>query len=380
VETLKKEGMKINITAVESKKELRDFIKLSWKIYHQDPHWVAPLILDMKKILDKKKNPFFQHSEAELFLAHRDGEVVGRIAAIINRNHNRFHNDQVGFFGFFESIDDRRVANELLRTAESWVKARGMTALRGPMNFSTNDPCGFLSEGFDSHPVVLMTYNPPYYLNLMEGAGFQKIKELYAYYFNRDMPIPERFAEMARRTLANENIRFRTINLKDFDNEVKRVQEIYNEAWQGNWGFVPMTAAELTHMAKDLKQIVDPDIVYFAEVNGKTAGFSLSLPDYNEILKDLNGRLLPFGIFKLLLNRKKIKRIRVITLGVKTKFQKKRALAPTFYYETYTRGKKKGYALAEFSWILEDNVLMKRALEGLGAKLYKKYIIYEKPI
>jgi hypothetical protein len=372
--------MEIKIKPLESKKDLSDFIKLPWKIYRDDPNWVPPLILDMKKILDKKKNPFFQHSDAELFLAHRSGEVVGRIAAIINRNHNLYHNDKVGFFGFFESIDDHEVANALLRAAESWVEAHGMTALRGPTNFSTNDTCGFLSEGFDSHPVLLMPYNPKYYLGLMESAGFQKIKELYAYYFNRDMPIPERFAEMARRTLADESIRFRPLNLKDFENEVKRVQEIYNEAWQDNWGFVPMTEAELSHMAKDLKQIVDPDIVYFAEVNGETAGFSLSLPDYNEILKDLNGRLLPFGIFKLLLNRKKIKRIRVITLGVKTKFQKKRALAPTFYYETYTRGKNKGYALGEFSWILEDNLLMNRALEGLGAKLYKKYIIYEKPI
>ncbi|HEX9652665.1 MAG TPA: N-acetyltransferase, partial [bacterium] len=192
--------------------------------------------------------------------------------------------------------------------------------------------------------------------------------------------MPDRFKALAQKTLADESITLRTLNLRDFNNEVKRVQTIYNDAWQDNWGFVPMTAAELAHMGKDLRQIIDPDIVHFAEVNREIAGFSLALPDYNEILKDINGRLLPFGIFKLLLNRKKIKRVRVITLGVRHKFQKKRGLAPAFYYETYRRGKEKGYTLGEFSWILDDNVLMNRALESMGAKLYKKYAIYEKPV
>lgn len=372
--------MPVTITPVESKKALRDFIKLPWKIYAGDPNWVPPLIIDMKKILDKKKNPFFEHSDAELFLAQKDGETVGRIAAILNNNHNKFHNEKVGFFGFFESIDDRNVADALMMAAEKWVKARGMTHLRGPMNFSTNDPCGMLCEGFDSPPVLLMTYNPPYYPTLIENLGLIKIKDLYAYYFDHTMPMPERFKAFAKKTLDDDSITLRTINLKDFDNEVKKVQTIYNDAWQANWGFVPMTAAELAHMAKDLKPIVDPDIVFFAEVKGEIAGFSLALPDYNEILKDINGRLLPFGIFKLLLNRKKIKRVRVITLGVRQKFQKKRGLAPTFYYETYRRGTEKGYAIGEFSWILDDNVLMNRALEGLGARLYKKYAIYEKAI
>lgn len=370
----------IEIKTVRINKDLNQFIKLPWKIYHGDPNWVPPLIIDMKKMLDKKKNPFFEHSDAELFLAYNNGETVGRIAAILNNNHNQMHNEKVGFFGFFESIQDPAVSNELLRTASTWAKDKNLTHLRGPMNFSTNDSCGFLSDGFDSPPVILMPYNPKYYLELMDKFGLSKTKELYAYYFNRDMPIPERFEKLAKRTLEDESIRFRTLNLKDFRNEVETVKSIYNEAWLANWGFVPMTDAEFMHMAKDLKTIVDPDIVYFADVDGEPAGFSLSLPDYNQILKDINGRLLPFGIFKLLWNKKKINRIRVITLGVKPKYQRKRGLAPTFYYETYTRGKKKGYALAEFSWILEDNVLMNRALEGLGAKLYKKYAIYEKPL
>ncbi len=370
--------MSSTIQLVKTQTHLRDFIRLPWKIYAGNPNWVPPLIVDMKKILDKKKNPFFEHSDAQLFLAQDNGETVGRIAAIINNNHNAFHNEKIGFFGFFECIDDSNAARELFDAAAQWVKERGLTHLRGPANFSTNDPCGLLIEGFDSPPVLLMTYNPPYYINLLEGAGFKKIKELYAYSYHRDLPMPERFEALAKRTLADAHVTFRTINLKDFDNEVKRVQTIYNDAWQNNWGFVPMTEAELAHMAKELKPIVDPDIVYFAEVDGEVAGFSLALPDYNEILKDLNGRLLPFGIFKLLMNRKKIKRVRVITLGVRKKFQNKRGLAPAFYYETYRRGINKGYSLGEFSWILDDNVLMNRALEGMGATLYKKYAFYEK--
>jgi hypothetical protein len=372
--------MEIDIKPVKGKKELTEFIKLPWKIYKGDPYWVPPLISDMKKILNTKKNPFFQHSEAELFLARKDGEVVGRIAAILNNNHNKFHNEKTGFFGFFESINDTEVSKQLLQTAQSWVKQKGMTVLRGPMNFSTNDTCGFVCEGFDSSPVIMMPYNPKFYLDLVEDFGFKRVKELFAYYFDRDMPMPERFTRIAQKTHQDKSIHFRTINLKDIWNEVELIKTIYNEAWGRNWGFVPMTDAEIKHTAKELKPIADSDIIYFAEVNGEIAGFSLALPDYNQILKDINGRLFPFGLFKLLINKKKINRIRVITLGVRQKFQNKRGLAPTFYYETYTRGKKKGYSLAEFSWILEDNVLMNRALEALGAKLYKKYVIYEKSI
>lgn len=213
--------MKIDITPVKSKKELDEFIKLPWKIYKDDPYWIPPLITDMKKILNRKKNPFFQHSEAELFLARRNGEVVGRIAAILNNMHNQFHNEKTGFFGFFESINDSKVSNKLLNTAQSWVKEKGMTVLRGPMNFSTNETCGFLSEGFDASPVIMMPYNPKYYLELMENFRLKRIKELYAYYFDRDMPIPERFAAIAQKTHQDKSIQMRTINLKDIWNEVE---------------------------------------------------------------------------------------------------------------------------------------------------------------
>ncbi len=367
----------IQIKQVQSKKETMQFIKLPWKIYKDDPLWVPPLLLDMKAILDKKKNPFFRHSEAALFLARQNGEVVGRIAAIVNHNHNKFHNEKAGFFGFFESVNSEEVSNALLSTARTWVKERGMVSLRGPMNFSTNDTCGLLSEGFDSSPMIMMTYNPKYYLDLMTRAGLEKAKVLYAYSLSQDKPIPERFVKFAEKATKDESITFRNIKMKDFDKEIGTIMTIYNDAWQKNWGFVPMTDAEFKHLAKEMKAVVDPDLVFIAEINGEPAAFSLALPDFNEILKGVNGRLLPFGIFKLLLNKRKIKSLRVITLGVKQKFQKKRALAPAFYYETYTQGKNKGFEMGEFSWILEDNTLMNRAAEGLGARLYKKYTIYE---
>ncbi|MFQ5751715.1 MAG: hypothetical protein ACE5HI_06940 [bacterium] len=372
--------MHVDIKPVKTKKELKEFIRLPWKIYKNDPFWVPPLIIDMKKILNKKKNPFFQHSDAELFLAQKNGETVGRIAAILNNRHNEVHNEKIGFFGFFESVNDLEVSKALVNTTKTWAKERGLTHVRGPMNFSTNDTCGFLSEGFDSSPVIMMTYNPEYYLFLMEELGLQRIKELYAYYFDSSMPMPERFIAMTKKTLQDKTINIRTLNLKNFNNEIEIVKTIYNEAWQANWGFVPMTDAEFTHLAKALKPIVDPDIVFIAEINGESAGFSLAIPDYNQILKDIDGKLFPFGLLKLLLNKKKIKRVRVVTLGVRHKFQKKRGLAPTFYYETYTRGIEKGYSLGEFSWILEDNTLMNRALVALGAKLYKKYTIFETAI
>lgn len=372
--------MSIEITPLKTRKHLMEFIKLPWKIYRDNPYWVPPLIMDMKKILHRKKNPFFQHSETELFLAKQNGESVGRIAAILNNNHNKFHNEKTGFFGFFESINNLEVSRELLNTAQTWLKAKGMTTFRGPMNFSTNETCGLLIEGFDSSPVLMMPFNPEFYGDLMEEFGLNKIKELYAYYFDQDRPMPQRFEALAKKTHQDKTIRFRTLNLKDVWNEVDRMRNIYNEAWSENWGFVPMTDAEFNHMAKELKPIADPDIIYIAEINGEPAGFSLALPDYNQILKDVNGRLFPIGIFKLLWKKKNINRIRVITLGVKNKYQKKRGLAATFYYETYTRGKRKGYSLGEFSWILEDNVLMNRALEALGAKRYKRYAIYEKEI
>lgn len=372
--------MSIELKKVTSGKDLDSFIKLPWKIYGGDPHWVPPLLMDMKTILSEGKNPFFQHSEADLFLAIKDGEIAGRIAAILNNNHNKFHKEKIGFFGFFESVPDQEVADTLFSEARAWLQSKGMTHLRGPANFSSNDSFGLLYEGFDSSPVILMPYNPRYYLDLFERAGLKVTKVLYAYQMTKSSQIPERFVKFAEKALQDPTIKIRKLDMKHFEDEVRIVGSIYEDAWEKNWGFVPMTPEELAHMAKDLKTGIDPDLVHIAEVDGEPAGFSLVLPDFNEILKEINGRLFPFGIFKLLLNKKNIKGVRVIGLGVRQKFQKKRSLAPAFYYQTYKTGVEKGYSIGEFSWILEDNVLMNRAIEGLGASLYKKYAIYEQEL
>jgi hypothetical protein len=373
--------MSVEIRPVQSKAELKTFIKFPWQIYKNDENWVPPLILDIKTILDKRKNPFFLHSDAQPFIAFRNGKVAGRIVAIINNNHNNVHNEKTGFFGFFECFNDQEIANALFAQAEVWIKEKGMQALRGPTNLTTNDPCALLTEGFDEKPVILMTYNPQYYLDLFSNAGFKVVKGMYAYQMiEKDHPFSERFVKFANKVHEDKSITIRNINLKKFDQEVEIVFQIYNDAWQHNWGFVPLTKEEFKHMAKDLKTGIDPDIVFVAEVNGEPAAFSLALPDYNQIFKDINGRLFPFGLIKLLLNKHKISCIRVLTLGVRPKFQKKRILAPALYYETYRRGTGKGYCMGEFGWILEDNVLMNRALEGMGAKLHKKYAIYERPV
>ncbi|MFQ5792427.1 MAG: hypothetical protein ACE5JI_18310 [Acidobacteriota bacterium] len=370
----------IRIEAVTSKKEWMTFIKFPWRIYRGNPNWVPPLLLDMKKLLDPKKNPFFLHSKVDLFLARRNGEVVGRVAAILNHNHNDFHDERAVFFGFFETIPDPDVATALLEQVEDCGRKEGMSVIRGPMNFSTNDTCAFLVEGFDSPPVVMMPYNPPYYIDLVEQAGYTKAKDLYAYYMHQTTPLPPQVVEVSEKAARDEGLVIRSLNMKDFDRELERVKRIYNVAWERNWGFVPMTDEEFEHMARELKPVVDPDLVLFAEVHGEPAGFSLSLPNYNQILRKVNGRLLPFGIFRLLLERRKINGIRVLTLGVVPKFRRTRAIASSFYRRTYEVGTGKGYPWGEFSWVLEDNVLMNRALTRLGAQRYKTYRIYEKAL
>ena len=356
-----------------------EFIKLPSQIYRNDPYWVPPLIIERKEFLDRRKNPFFQHSNVIIYLAKRDSETVGRIAGIVNHNHNKFHQENVGFFGFFECVNDYAVAKALLDSVRQWLRSKRTEIMRGPANFSSNEEWGFLLEGFDSPPVIMMSYNPPYYLNFMERYGLVKAKDLYAYFIDKSLPPPERVVKMAENIKNRENIKIRNINMKDFKNEVKKIKGIYNSAWSKNWGFVPMTDEEFDHLAKSLKQIVDPHMVFIAEVEGKPAGFSLALPDFNQVLIRLNGRLFPLGILKLLWHTKiknKIDGVRIITMGVIPEFQK-RGIDTVFYAETYNVGVKRGYTWAETSWILEDNILMNRALELLGAKLYKKYRIFE---
>ena len=366
----------VTIQPVQSKKDLKKFILFPWKIYKDDPNWVPPLISDMKKMFDPKKNPFFEHAEVENFLAYKNGEPVGRISAIINHIHNEFQGEKTGFFGFFESVHDPEVAKALIDGAANWVKERGMDRLRGPMNFSTNDTCGLLIDDFKSPPVVEMTYNPPYYVELMEKAGLKKAKDLYAYFMDDSIPISPKIERISNIIKKRHNVTIRSINLKKLREELKLVKVVYNDAWSKNWGFVPLTDAEIDHIAKQLKPIVDPDLAIFAFVNGEVAGFSVSLPDFNQALIKINGRLLPFGLFKLLYYSKKIDMIRVFIMGVREKYRHL-GLDAVFYYETYMRGTGKGYHKGEFSWILEDNYKMRNTLENMGARIYKTYRIYD---
>ena len=369
-----KEGL--FIIPVKTKKELKQFILLPWKIYRNDKNWVPPLISERKDFLNPKKNPFFKHAEVNLYLAKKDNQVVGRVAGIVNHLHIQTHNEKVAFFGLFECINDYKVAKALLDTAKDWLKSKGMEKLRGPADFSSNEQWGFLLEGFDLPPVFMMPYNPKYYLEFMERYGLKKAKDLYAYRMDIDKRPPERIYKVAERVKKKENLVVRKVNLDDFENEVKKIKEIYNQAWSKNWGAIPMTDEEFAHMAKGMKKIADKDLLFIVEVDGKPAGFSLSFPNLNEALIKLNGRLFPFGLFKLLYYIKRIKSVRLITMGVSQKYQKI-GIDTIFYTETFDNGVKKGYNGGELSWVLEDNVLMNKAIQLMNAKVYKKYRIYE---
>jgi hypothetical protein len=359
------------------------FIKLPWDLYKNDKYWVAPLIFDVRNNLNPKKNPFFQHAEIEMFLAESNGKLVGRIAAIKNDNHNKFHKDKTGFFGFFETIDDEEVADLLLDTACTWCRDKGFDRIVGPVNPSTNDECGLLVDGFDSSPVIMMTYNPPHYAQKIDNFGFQKQNDLYAYYLSatviNDTKLMAKLERVAKIIKAKEGVVTRKLVMKDLANEIRRVEEIYNNAWEYNSNFFPMTTAEFDYIGKSLKAIVDPDFVIIAEVNGVPAGFSMSVPDLNQVLKKMNGRLFPFGIIKLMLGKKKIDMLRIIIMGVKHEFQK-RGIDSVFYLETIKDGNRKGIKAGEISWVLDDNMPMRQTAENLGAHIYKTYRLYNKTL
>lgn len=367
----------IKIIQVVSKKDLKSFIRFPWEIYKDDPKWVPPLLVEVKMKLDRRKNPIFEHAEMELFLALRGDRIQGRIAAIIDHRHNQFHQEKVVFFGLYESYNDLEVALSLLDTVARWGKDRGMEVLRGPMNLSMNDECAFLLEGFDRSPVVMMPYNPPYYIELMDRVGLTKAKDLYAFIMNKDHETKERVRAVLEKVRSAHSFGLRTVDMKKIYEETRKVAYIYNQAWARNWGFVPWTEKEMDFMANRLKQFADPELVIFAMHEGQEVGFAFGLPNYNEITKELNGRLLPFGFLKLLLNRRKIKGMRAVVFGVLPRFQHT-GLAYLLYDELERRAKARGYEWAETSWQLEDNEAINRFTASIGGKIYKKYRIYEK--
>lgn len=366
----------IEIQPVISRRQLQAFVKFPWKVYQNDRLWVPPLIGQQKAYFNPQKNPFYDHSQVQLFLALRNGRIAGRIASVVNHNHNEFHQEKVGFFGFFECLNDYAVAEKLLDEAKAWLLQRGMETMRGPANFSSNDEWGMLVDGFDSSPMLMMTYNPRHYLYFMDRYGLAKAKDLYAYRMFTKDGISDRLRRMAEKIQQREGLNIRPLNLKDFASELERVRVVYNQAWSKNWGFVPMTEREFDYLAKNLKPLVVPELVLMAEVNGEPAGFSLTLPDYNQALKRINGRLFPFGLIKLWWCSRKIDCVRILVMGVVPKYQR-RGIDALFYIKTFDAGAARGVKWGEMSWILEDNEMMKRALETMGAKVYKTYRIYE---
>jgi len=315
-----------------------------------------------------------------LFLARKGEKIVGRIAGIIDRHYVEYHQENTGFFGFYESMDDIGMTEALLSKVRDWLKERGMEKMAGPMNPSTNDECGLLIDGFDASPCLMMPYNPRYYPPLLEGCGLKKAMDLYAYRLEQSSFLLDRLVRITERVLKRDpQLRVRPIDLPHFDQELKIVKELYNEVWSRNWGFAPLTEAEIDDLAKNLRPLVVPDLILFAYIGEEPIGFSVSLPDFNVVLKHLNGKIGLLGGLKFLYYSRRIHTIRVMLLGVKQAFQKK-GVEGLLYAETFKRGIRKGYTGAECSWVLEGNLLMQHGLEAMGGKRYKTYRIYEAPV
>jgi len=363
------------VRAVRSRRDLGRFLRLPWRIYDGNPHWVAPLLVERRAFLDRRKNAFFGHSDAELFLAERGGEAVGRIAAIENRRHLETYADGTGFFGFFECVDDREVAQALVARAADWLRGRGLRRLRGPMSFTINDECGLLVDAFDRPPVLLMSYNPPYYRKLLEGAGFVKSQDLFAYRMDVPERVPERLAAAAA-AVAARGIVVRKLDFARFDEEVEKVHRIHSQAWAENWGAVPLTVAEMRALAAELKPLADRDLVFLAEEAGEPVGVSVTVPDIHQALKLAHGRLLPFGLVRILWARRRIDAVRVLIMGV-LPGHRFRGVDAAMYARTMEEARRKGYRWGEMSWVLESNPVMCRIVERLGGERYKTYRIYD---
>ncbi len=374
----------ITVSPVESRRDLRDFIHLPWHLYKGNPNWIAPLFLTENERFDPRRNAFYQHSQVQLFLARKDGRVVGRISAQVDGEHVRYWNENVGFFGFFEAEDDPAIAEALLTAAESWLRERGMGRIRGPLNFSVNGEVGLLAWGFDDPPLPLMPYTQPYYLPLLESAGYSKVKDLLAWRW-QSQPVPPGLPfKMVQDLRARTDVKVRRARIKDFRQEYETVLRLYNDAWSENWGFVPATQAEADEIAKQLRLIVDPAIVPIVEVDGVPAAMALAIPNYYWAQQPLNGHLFPFGWLRFLW-RLKVRRPRsgrLLLLGVGKDFRTRQYAGLTYLLcdEIYRAAVERRYEWAEFSWTLEDNGLINSVIKKVGANHYKTYRIYEKPL
>ena len=375
--------MAVDVRPVRSRGDLMRFIKLPWRLYRNEPNWVPPLLSERRRHLDRSKNPFFEHAEAEYFLASRDGEPVGRISAHVDHRLNDVQQNAWGQFGFFECEDDPEAAGALLGAAERWLRERDRDRMVGPFDFTTNHECGVLVEGHELKPQILEFWHHPYYERLLEGYGLTKAMDLLKWelYIQqaraRVLPV---ILELAEQLEPEHGIRIRHMRRRDFEAEVRRFMEIYNIAWERNWGFVPLTDNELRHYAKEMKPILDENWAMIAErEDGEVVGVALTLPDYNEVLAHLNGRLLPFGWLKALRERRWISTVRVFALGVKPEYQHT-GVAAALYVEHFEMAEKTPQTGGEMGWILESNEAMNRAMEGMGGWLVKRYRVYQRPL
>jgi GNAT superfamily N-acetyltransferase len=365
----------IPVTTLPQRKQ---FLELPWQIYRDDPNWIPPLRTYQREMVNYRRQAFYDDAEIQTFLALRDGEPCGRVAAILNHAHNRYHREQRGFFGFFESIDSHAVASSLLDAARAWLAERGIHAVRGPANPSLNYECGLLIDGFDSPPFFMMTYNPPYYPRLIEDYGFRKVQDMYAFWGHIDMlsSIDEKLSYVTDEAKRRFKITLRSLNKRHFRQDVERFLDVYNRSLVATWGFVPLSKNEIRQLAGTLRHLIVPELTYFAEVEGRTVGVVFGLLDYNPRIKQIDGRLLPLGFLRLLRNRREIKRIRVISTNVLPEYQRwgvglvlLSGLVPSILNW--------GIEEAEFSWVLESNTLSYGSLKKGGAKVTKTYRIYD---
>ncbi|MCC5940281.1 MAG: GNAT family N-acetyltransferase [Balneolaceae bacterium] len=377
---MKKKPNTHQITFVTTKDEKKSFVHFPYNHYKDDQFWVAPLLIEQKKLLNPEKNPFFNNAEIAFFNATLNDKPAGRIAAIIDHRYNRYHNTKTGFFGFFESVDKVETSDLLFKVAEDWLREQGMEQVLGPANPGMMDEIGVLVEGFDKYPSILMPYNKPYYDKLITNAGYQKEMDLLTYLVTQDSVDRDRATravEIVKKRLPGISIR--KIKLKKIRDEVKIIREIFNSSWKNNWGFIPLSTEEFDALAADLKTIVDDDFAHIAEIDGKPVGFSVALPDYNQIFRNMNGRLLPFGIFKILWNKNKINKIRTALMGVLPEYQGK-GIDVLLHREAIENGLKKDVYSSEVGWILENNIQMVRVAEKIGGTIDKRYRMYSKKL
>ncbi|MCL4204706.1 MAG: N-acetyltransferase [Pirellulaceae bacterium] len=368
----------LTVKPASSRKERSQFINLPWRLYQGDPNWIPPLRGNLIELLNYKPHPFYEYSEIQTFLALRGAEPCGRIAAIINHAHNQQYREQRGFFGFFECVDDQQVADALFDAARAWLRQRGMTTIRGPMNPSMNYECGLLVDGFDEPPTFMTTYNLPYFERLIEAAGLQKSHEMYAFWGHVEMlqSLDKKMAFVVEEATRRFDIKLRTLDRSRFHADVRMFLDIFNRSMLGSWGFVPMSEAEVDHMASSLKHLIVPEMTTAAEVNGEPIGAVFGLLDYNPRIRKINGRLFPFGFFRLLMNKKAIKRIRLISTNVVPEYQKwgvGLVLLARLLPDALAWGIQEG----EFSWVLESNHLSYQSLKRGGAKITRTWRIYD---